>query len=135
MILYVYFLLGDGLKSYFEWINDVLRSKHRKNYVKKTWFLTRSVWKFRNQYSFDQKCMEISKSRFAYQKCHLFFAAGAFWQNKCSKKHEDYEKFLKIMKIMLNMSSILCRRRLFTKKIMKKTWKIIENTENMENHA
>ena len=62
MIPYVYFLLGDGLKSYFEWINDVLRSKHQKNDVEKKLFLpevygnfeinillTRSVWKFRNQ--------------------------------------------------------------------------------------
>ena len=28
MIPHVVFLLGDGLKSYFGWINDVLRSKY-----------------------------------------------------------------------------------------------------------
>ena len=62
MIPYVYFLLGDGLESYFEWINDVLRSKHQNMSLKKRDFLpevygnfeinillTRSVWKFRNQ--------------------------------------------------------------------------------------
>ena len=41
---------------------------------------TRSVWKFRNQ-------------NISAQKCHLFYAAGAFWQNKCSKKHETHENF------------------------------------------
>ena len=35
MIPHVVFLLGDGLKAYFGWINDVLRSKHVPKLCKK----------------------------------------------------------------------------------------------------
>ena len=52
--------------------------------------------------------------------CHLFFAAGAFCQKKRPTNHETYETYWKNMNIILNISSILCRRRLFVKELMKK---------------
>ena len=48
------------------------------------------------------------------------------------EKHENNEKIWKIIKIILKMSSILCRRRLLAKKMFKKTWKIGEFLENHE---
>ena len=53
--------------------------------------------------------------------CHLFFAAGAFCQKKCPTNHGKYETYWENMKIILKISSILCRRRLFVKELMKQT--------------
>ena len=49
-----------------------------------------------------------------------------FWQKSNEKNMKIIGKIWQIMNIVLKMSSILCRRRLFAKQLMKKTWKITD---------
>ena len=62
MIPHVVFLLRDGLKAYFEWISQVLRSKH-----------------------VPKLCTKYETTKKTYKICHLFFAAGAFSQKNVQK--------------------------------------------------
>ena len=96
MIPHVVFLLRDGLKAYFGWVSQVLRSKH--------------VPKLCNKH-------EVFLS---YKRGHLFFAAGAFSQTKCSKNHEH----MRISRTIIKICHIFFAAGAFSQKNVQKNMKI-----------
>ena len=85
------------------------------------------------------KNMRISeKSWKLIQKCHIFFAAGAFSQTRCSNNREKYEDFWRKYGKRKTLNDIICSllqapfRQQNVQKIMenmrisRKSWKIIK---------
>ena len=100
MIPHVVFLLRDGLKTYFGWISQVLRSKHVPKLCTKTWDKKKHI---------KEVIYTLPQAPFRKENIQKIMKIWEFLQN-----HEKSWK----------MSSILCRRRLFAKQMLKRSWKI-----------
>ena len=102
MIPHVLFLLRDGLKAYFGWISQVLRSKHVPqlcknmsffNHIKEVIYsLPQALFRKRNVQTIMENIRFSRKNMKNHETCHLFFAAGAFSQ-------KDVQPIMKHMRI------------------------------------